>query len=138
MKIKTFHIQIKDGRMAFKSEQHKEMFMRYLSQFEGKEVMLDIEEKKSKRSGQHNNYLWLYMTIIAEETGYTPNEVHEWAKGKFLTQGIQQVFGANVRIKKSTTELTKGEFCNYLADISNETGIPLPDTQMALGYSYHK
>jgi len=138
MKISTFHIQIKNGRMAFKSDTHKEMFERYLSQFEDKEVMLSLEEKKSKRSGQQNNYYWMYITLIAEEKGYTPNEVHEWAKGKFLTLGIQEVFGAKVRIKKSTPGLTIGEFANYLADISLETGVPLPDTTDVFGYSYHK
>lgn len=138
MKLSTFHIQIKEGKIAFKSDAHKAMFERYLTQFEGKDVFMEINEKKVTRSGQQNNYLWLYMNIISQETGYTPNEAHEYFKGKYLTEGIKEVFGAKVRIKKSTTELTKGEFSNYLADIFVETGIPLPDTTEYLGYSYHK
>ena len=138
MKLSTFHITIDDSRLKFKSHNHEDMFRRYLAQFEGKEVMLELSEKKAKRSGQQNNYMWLYFSIISDDTGFTQNEIHTWAKGKFLTEGIKEVFGDNTRIIKSTADLKVGEFINYLMQIAEEVGIPLPDTTDFLGYSYHK
>jgi hypothetical protein len=68
------------------------------------------------------------MNIIADETGMNVDELHAWAKGKFLTQEITEVFGDKVRLTKSTTELSKSEFSEYIQNIEIETGIPAPDT----------
>ena len=137
MKLERMLVKIENQSLVFKSEYHKKMFKRFLGQYEDKQVYLEITEKKSKRSKDQNAYYWLYLGIIAEDTGYTTEELHALFSGMFLSE-IKEVMGKTVRIKKSTAKLTVGEFCEYLADISAETGIPLPDTTEYWGYSYHK
>jgi hypothetical protein len=138
MKIYQFHIKIEQGNIVFKSENHKEMFKRWLAQWNDKEVSLEVTEKKSTRSGQQNRYYWLYLTLIENETGNKVEDLHNYFRGKFLTKKISEMYGDKFRITKSTTELSKGEFCEYLIDISGLTGIELPDTTEYFGYSYHK
>jgi len=80
----------------------------------------------------------LYLSIISDETGHSKDELHSFFKGKFLTENIKEILGEKTRITKSTTELSKGEFCSYLVDISSLTQVELPDTTEYFGYSYHK
>lgn len=138
MKISRFLIKIIGGRVAFKSEAHKRMFSNWLAQWEGKEVGLEIAEKKEKRTDQQNRYYWMYLEVIAREHGDDPEELHAFFRGKFLTKKITEIYGEKTRITKSTTELSKGEFCEYLANISVLTSVELPDTTAYYGYSYHK
>jgi len=114
------------------------MFKRWLAQWEGQDVSLEVSERKLKRTEEQNRYYWLYLSQIQEETGHKIEELHSYFRGKFLTKKLSELYGDKFRITKSTTELSKGEFCNYLADISNLTQIELPDTTEYYGYSYHK
>lgn len=91
-------------------------------------VSLSITNKRPKRSEQQNRYYRLYLSLIALSSGHTENELHIWAKGKFLTKSVKDIFGEKIRDIKSTTELMIGEFCEYLIKIEEKTGIPLPDT----------
>jgi len=57
MKVYSYHIKIdKTGNIVFKSENHKAMFKRWLSQWADKDVALEVIEKKSKRSDEQNRY----------------------------------------------------------------------------------
>jgi hypothetical protein len=138
MRIESFHIEIQNGKVMFKSDHHKHLFERFVAQFPDGKYRLEITSKKEKRSAEQNRYYHFYLGLIARETGHTSEELHEWAKGKFLSTGISEIFGEKVRKKKSTTELSKGEFCDYLANIMVETGVELPDTTEFYGYSYHR
>lgn len=139
MKIYSFHVKIVNNNITFKSETHKEMFKRFLGQWNDREVGLEIIEKKSKRSDQQNRYYWgAYLPILSSETGHTKDELHELFKAKFLTKKISEVMSQKVRITKSTTELSKGEFSDFIANISEFTQIEPPDTTEYFGYSYHK
>lgn len=138
MKISSFIVTIKDGKIVWNSDHHKNIFLKFVAQFADGKYRLEINEMKSQRSLEQNNYYWFYLTIIAETTGYEPEEVHEWAKGKFLSDGIVELFGDKVRKKKSTTKLTVGQFQEYLIKIAEKTGIKLPNTTDFYGYSYHK
>lgn len=138
MKINKFHIKVENNNIVFRSEEHKAMFKRFLGQWNGKEVSLDVEEKKNTRSMEQNRYLWLYYGVISDETGFTSGEIHEWAKGTCLPTDIKDMFGSKVRIKKSTIALTKGQMCEFIINIESKTGISAPDTTAYFGYSYHK
>jgi hypothetical protein len=78
-----------------------------------------------------NNYLWgVYYPLIAQETGESNiDRLHELFKGLFLTEGVVEVLGKKVRMKKSTTELGRGEFSQFILDIETETGIMAPPTE---------
>lgn len=96
----------------------------------GEKVTLEIHTRKPKRSDQQNRYLWgVYYPLIANETGERDiDRLHEFFKGKFLTTGIVEVMGEKVRIKKSTTELSKVDFTMFIMDIEALTGIMSPPT----------
>ncbi len=95
------------------------------------EVTLVIHNKKPKRTEQQNRYYWgVYLPLIAEETGeHDLDRLHELFKGKFLTQGVVEVLGEKVRMKKSTTELAIQEFSAYIMDIEALTGVKAPPTE---------
>lgn len=97
----------------------------------GEKVSIYISSKRPKRSEQQNRYYWgVYLPIIAEETGERNlKALHELFSGMFLTEGIYTLFGKPVRMKKSTTELNKSEFSQYIMDIEAETGIEAPPTE---------
>ena len=138
MKIHAFHIRIVDDNIVFRSENHKDMFKRFLSQWNNKRVSLEVSERKLKRSEEQNRYYWLYLNIVAKDTGHTVEELHNFFRIKFLTTRITELYGDKVKLTKSTTSLSRGEFCEYLVDISILTGIELPNTTEFYGYSYHK
>lgn len=95
----------------------------------GKKVWIKIDTREPKRSEQQNKFYWLYLDMIAESTGHRPEELHELFKGKFLTLGIKEIYGEKTRVKRSTTTLSKSEFCEYILSIHALTGIPPPDTR---------
>lgn len=98
---------------------------------DGEEVTIQVHNRRPKRTEAQNRYYWgAYLPLIAEETGEKDlDRLHELFKGKFLTQGVVDVLGQKVRMKKSTTELGVGEFCQYIIDIESETGIASPPTE---------
>lgn len=137
-KLTRFHVEVGDGGFVFKSPSHKRKWKLFLDQFKGQEVTLQIDEKKPKRSDLQNRYYWLYLTAIEDETGHEKLDLHELFKGKFISEGITEVFGEKVRKKKSTTQLTKNEFSEYIEKIERFTGIPAPDTREYWGYDPHE
>lgn len=102
-----------------------------INQFpEGSRVTVSVTSKKPKRSEAQNRYYWgVYIPLISKETGEEDRyALHELFKGKFLADNIKQVLGEKVRIKKSTTALTRPEFTEYIMNIENMTGIKAPPT----------
>lgn len=103
-----------------------------LSKFKlDQEVTLAIHTRKPRRSEQQNRYYWgVYLPLVSESTGEPDlDKLHELFKGKFLTQGIVEVLGEKVRMKKSSTELGVGEFCQFVLDIEALTGVKAPPTE---------
>ena len=98
---------------------------------DGENVTLCIHNKKPKRTEQQNRYYWgVYLPLIAKETGENNKDtLHELFKGEFLTEAIVEVLGKKVRIKKSTTDLTVFDFCQYIMNIEEMTGVPAPPTE---------
>lgn len=95
---------------------------------DGEEVSLYVTSQKPKRTEQQNRYYWgAYLPLICEATGYTPDELHTYFKGKYLTRGVKPILGHSVRLTASTTELNKSEFSAFVDAISMETGIMPPD-----------
>ncbi len=116
-------------RLAIKSRTY---YLSELNKFDdGEEVSLVVTNKKPKRTEQQNRYYWgVYLPIIMSETGEQDlNRLHELFKGEFLTTEIAEVLGKKVRIKKSTTDLSISEFCQYIMQIQELTGIMAPPTE---------
>lgn len=110
-----------------------------LKQFEGKRVEVIIKRLRSKRSLKQNAYMWgCVIPIIRQglkDLGYlmSPDEVHEFLKDKFLDyETMATSDGLEIGRKyKSTTEITKTEFCEYINQIqiwsAEILGIVIPD-----------
>lgn len=92
------------------------------------ELVLIIEKKHATRSLAQNAYYWSGVVgTIAEYTGYTPEEVHELLKAKFLpkTLAIPDANGevvTELTIGQSTTKLNKLEFGEYIEAIRKWAG----------------
>lgn len=110
----------------------KAWYQHALNKFKaGESVTLEIHNRRAKRTEAQNRYYWgAFLPLIAKETGeHNLDRLHELFKGKFLTQGVVEVLGQKVRMKKSTTELGVGDFCEFIMNIEAETGIEAPPTE---------
>ena len=98
---------------------------------EGTNVTLQLLFKSPRRTEQQNRYYWgVYLPLIAKETGENDlPALHELFKSEFLTTEVRRVLGKDVRLSKSTTELSVGEFCEYILSIDNRTGVLAPPTE---------
>ena len=118
--------QIKDGVLTLKNSS---WFRNIFARYEDCKVRVIVERVKNSRSQRQNNYYWWALGIISRDQGNTPAELHDIFKSKFLrTQKVWR--GGNIATLKSTTNLTKGEFVEYIENIRAEVaelGIEIPD-----------
>lgn len=115
--------KIKD--LSFRPNNTRE-WLDFLEQNEGKEVEVEINVKKSRRSLDQNSFYWLYLGVIERETGNLATDLHELFKRKFLPPIPKKILGVEFKIPASTTELNKAEFGEYLDKISALTNIAIP------------
>lgn len=108
----------------------------YCQQFEGKEVDIEIEKAKRKRSNPQNSYLWgVCYKLISDHTGYEIDEVHEMCKAKFnpkMKEIANKKTGEieTIQYSGSTTKMTTVEFMDFVAQIQRffaPLGINIPD-----------
>lgn len=94
-------------------------------------VSLYVSSRRPKRTMAQNRYYWgVYLPLIAAETGeHDLERLHRYFAGKFLTSEIVEVFGQKVRMVKSTTELSKSDFSEYIMNIEADTGVAAPPTE---------
>ncbi len=85
--------------------------------------------EKQSRSLNENNYYWgVVVEELSQHTGFTPPEMHEALKMKFL-----RIVKGQLESCRSTTDLTVGEFENYLSQVRQwaseelQVFIPLPN-----------
>lgn len=136
-KSPTYKSQTFTGIVCKKADGNNAISYNYLSQRQmflnnmknGQDITDILTDKKPLRTTQQNNYYWLYLSLVALSSGHTSNELHLWAKGKFLTEGITEIFGDKVRVVDSTTKLNKAEFCEYICRIEDATDIEAPTTE---------
>lgn len=127
----VWRVQAKGGKVSFGSDFNQARFREWCKENEGK--WLRIEDEKPLRSMSQHKFYWVYLTAISSETGHTPEELHSWAKKKFLPHKFAKVLGEDVELAPTTTTLSKAEFSEYLERICAETGVPIPSPEEA-GY----
>ena len=84
--------------------------------------------KSTLRSNPQNRYYWgVCVEIISDHTGFTPEEIHEVLKHKFLTPKERM----GQQIYPNTTQLDTREFNLYIEKIqrwaSESLGLVIPD-----------
>ncbi len=138
-KSETFLVTIiKEGeqpRLIVKADKYMRFWLKNNAK-PGDEGSMRIELRRPKRTALQNAFYWVYLDLIAISSGHTTDELHLWAKGAFLTTGITEVFGHKVRKVKSTTDLNRSEFVEYMSQIEEATGVPIPDPEPFLGLTW--
>jgi len=117
-------------------------FDSYLLNFCGQPVTVDIKKKKAKRSNQQNAFFHSWITLLAEHTGYTKEEMKEIVKFKFLkVEEIHDQTGETFIYTKSTAKLNKGEFSDLCTEVQNwardtfEILLPLPGNNWEITFT---
>ncbi len=107
-----FPCNIKDGKMTLTD---REEFDKVISKLQG-DYYIELKET-GVRSSQQNNYYWNAVRIIAEELGYTDNEMHATIKNHFEVE--------------STKTLSTKEFASFIERLVRwsaiELNIVIPD-----------
>lgn len=118
----------------FRNQKSKQKLFDYLKALDNV-YKVDIKRDRKGRSNPQNRYYrGVVVKMISEETGYTPEEVHEILKTKFLSyEKVIEKTGEVFTISRSTTELNTQEFeeflemCRMFAAQDIEIVIPLPN-----------
>lgn len=140
--------QIRTSVINGKFKRNINQIVEAVSSFEGKECFFTIEKIKNKRSNQQNRYYHGVIIPIVKnclkEAGYlmTNEDVHDLLKMKFLreTLFINEDTGDITERTKSTTELSKSDFMDYVAEIRQftleyfNTDIPDPNSEIVLRF----
>lgn len=78
---------------------------------------ITITKYKKDRTKSQNSLMWLWLGIISNDTGESPENLHNIFKLRFLGTEKIQSMGYSIEIPKSTTKLTTQEFTDYLDKI---------------------
>lgn len=80
--------------------------------------IVEVREQRAKRTNPQNRLLWAIYTRIADATGYTPEEVHEAMKAKFLPPRVIQLGTAEIEAPGSTADQEVPEFSEYVERVT--------------------
>lgn len=122
-----FFAKAENGELNFSN---KKVIRDFLSSINKKDVWVRIERMTGKRSDNQNSFYWMYLTVIANETGHTENDLHELFKRIFLPPEYKKILGREIKMPATTTKLDKNEFSEYLDRICAETNVPIPDSKL--------
>ena len=123
----SFRCNIVNGRLFIAD---RPRYIEHLSSIAGPYTLsLDKYTPRKERSIPQNSYYHgAIVSVLSEETGYTPDEIHEVLKWKFLKKEVT-INGESCISTKSTRDLSTAEFEDYLDQIrvwaSSELGILL-------------
>jgi hypothetical protein len=117
-------------------------FNEWARRFPGKEISVRFERKSTKRSDPQNRYYWgcviKEIAIRLRDLGHdwlTDEDVHDMMKLKFNHEQIISEEGEVLELPKSTANLTKTQFGEYIDRIRMwaadflEINIPDPGVQ---------
>ncbi len=106
-------------------------FNLYLKTLEGKRVDVIIRKYRKNRTENANRYLWgVVYKLIADELGYSTDEIHALLKGMFLKKAVF-IKQKRYDVIRSTANLTTDEFSEYIESCkrfaSQELSVMIPD-----------
>lgn len=108
------------------------------TKWEGKEIVLSVKEYKVNRRVEQNNLHWKRLEILANECGYSKNELHKYFKYQFIAVPLFRSLNRelpeltidkhiqlskesdlmqNVNILITSTKLNTKEFTNFMNEI---------------------
>jgi hypothetical protein len=118
-----------DLLINFDNEEDKRKLFGIIKHLKGNHSV-GIRKYRAKRSSPQNRYYWgVVLAYLAEETGYTKDEVHQLMQRRFLRY-TKDVFDGSEEFVKSTTSLNTIEMQEYIDQISifaiSELGVYIP------------
>ena len=126
-------VPVKDGKMN-PSQAQKDLVKAFLCRINTNCVSMRISKARKVRSPRQNSFYWgVVLSCIAENTGHTTEEIHQYCKDSFLTRKFVTINGIERSVPKSTTDLTTSEFEAYILHVREwagrelNIGIPLPN-----------
>ena len=90
-------------------------FYKHVKSLNGERVVVEMKKFKpyKKRSNEQNAYYWgMIVDILSKEFGYTPEEIHEILKFKFLSKNYD-FKGQYMTGTESTATLSTSEMEDY-------------------------
>ena len=125
-----------EGKLSIRD---RKGFDKYLFQFSGVDVTIDIKRKKAKRSDSQNRFFHSWVGLLAEHTGYSPEEMKDILKFKFLrVEQVSDQTGETFVYTKNTSKLNKLDFADLCTEIQQWTEnnfkirLPLPNENWTL------
>jgi len=105
-----------------------------VSLLDGEVVEVTVRKKKKMRTIKQNAYYWgVVIKLISDDTGHTPDEIHEFCKQRFLKSLIRlkdEIYST----VESTTDLESNGFSNdYIEKIKQwayeDLNITIPEAE---------
>jgi hypothetical protein len=125
--------EIRKGKLCVKNAGE---FSAALGRFRDGPVMVTVERKYATRSSLQNRWYWGQVVgLVAEHTGFTPDEMHEIYKAKFIPKDVAIADGngevvMELVIGGSTTRMDTvqfSEFCERIREWAATIGVVIPD-----------
>jgi len=134
---------VKEGKLKIRA---RPAFDKYIKSMDGKELEITVQKKRNKRTNHQNRYYWSGVLQCAKQGFFdaghslTKEEIHEEFKRRFLEgkEIINKDTGEAIRIPGTTTDLTRSDFSDYIAEIKGfcmewlNCSIPDPDEQLTI------
>lgn len=116
------------GKLSLYNQAGYTGFLKHLA---GKRITLTIGEDKPNRSTQANRYYWgVVVRTLADEFGYSQDDMHAALAYKFLRVEAEAKFGEAMPLVRSTATLKTDEFERYMEDVriwaATEMGVVIP------------
>lgn len=125
-----FYGRTVDGQYHISNFETFEEYLNGLQEFE-----IRVIPTKDIRTLKMNNLYWWWLTLLSNECGHTPRELHKYFKSKLLCTTLL-INGEETTDCLSTSDLSIKEFQLYLQNISRMSseifGFYLPDPDSLL------
>lgn len=120
----AFHGNVQNNKLT---PDDPESMAKHIATLNNKKVTITITPFRKPRSGAENRYYHgVVVSMLADEFSFTPEEMHEALKLKFLLDKTRKI-----PTVKSTAQLSTVEFETYLSQIriwaSKEYQIDIPN-----------
>ena len=129
--------QVKGGKLLIRNRRAFDEQIALLR--EGWELEVLVKRQRATRSQQANRYYWgVVVEMLHEHTGYTPEEVHELLKMRFIPKRLAVCNGNGVVqdefvLGGSTREMDTEEFGAYVEEIcqwaAQDLDLIIPDPE---------
>lgn len=116
-----------DGKLELWNQSGYVAYLRHLA---GEKVVVTVSRDKATRSSEQNRFYWSGVVgLMAEELGYSKDDMHAILAYKFLRMEAETPAGT-LPFVRSTASLKTDEFERYIEDIriwaASDLGIVIP------------